>query len=210
VVTLSRNTKEVVAFKKSLVIVFDKAKKEVQVLKEVLKESEDFLEKKRKYYQKKGYSEPWIDKRLQSIEVRNELEGEWKKRGVNEARQFAVLTSILMKGTFGLKPTEHKKLKNLKKHHNLRDNMTRTELAFTILAEVTNFNLAEEKNPQGYQENKVISKESGDIVGKQRALYELQTGKKVVSDLNLLTNASATQSISCIIQRFRLLSIEII
>jgi len=79
VVILSRNTEEVVDFQKSLVIAFDKARKEIEVLKEFLKEFEVFLEKKRKFYTKKGYSDVWIEKRLKSIELRTELESEWKK-----------------------------------------------------------------------------------------------------------------------------------
>lgn len=154
VVTLSRNTEAVVDFKLGLVVAFDEAKKEIKVLEEVLQESESFLEKKKAYYQKKGYSEDWIGKRLQSIEVRTELEGEWRKRGVDNARQFAILTAILSKGVFGLSPSEHRTLKQLKKHHNLRDNMTRTELAFVILSEVTTMDMNEAENPQTYEENR--------------------------------------------------------
>lgn len=105
-VTLSRNTSEVVQFKKGLVVAFDKAKKEILLLEQVIEESEDFLQKKKIYYQKKGYSEAWIEKRLQSIEVRDELEKEWRKRGVSSPQQFAALTAILSKGTFGVTPTK--------------------------------------------------------------------------------------------------------
>lgn len=186
VVTLSRNNDEVVNFKLGLVLAFDQAKKEIKILEEVLQESEDFLEKKRLFYQKQGYSDSWIEKRLQSIEVRNELEGEWRKRGVTSAKQFAVLTAIISKGTFGITPTEHKAIKKLKSKDNLRDNMTRTELAFTILSEVTALDLTDEENPQNYEQNKVIAEKSGKIVGKQVDLYEIQTGKKVVSAMNFL------------------------
>ncbi|TAH28556.1 MAG: hypothetical protein EAZ06_09720, partial [Cytophagales bacterium] len=133
-VTLSRNSPEVVAFKKSLVVAFIQARNEVTLLQEVINESENYLEKKRLYYQKQGYSDAWIEKRLKSIEVRDELEGIWRERGINSTQQYAVLTSIISKGTFGITPKQHSELKGLKKQ-SLRDNMTRLELAFMILAE---------------------------------------------------------------------------
>jgi len=185
VVTLSRNTEEVVDFKMNLVIAFDKAKKEVQVLKEVLKESENFLEKKRKSYKKKGYSDAWIEKRLKSIEVRTELESEWRKREITTARQFAILTSLISKETFGIKPSEHKKLKKLKSQQ-LRDHMTLKELAFLSLAEVSTTEIAQTEDKQGFEENKEAALRGGKIAGDARLALEAQTGKKVVSELNFL------------------------
>jgi len=186
VVTLSRNTEAVVDFKLDLVVAFDKAKKEIKVLEEVIKESENFLDKKRAYYEKKGYSKKWIEARLKSVEIRTELESDWKQRGVDNARQFAILTAILSKGVFGITPSEHRMLKKLKKYHNLRDNMTGTELAFLILSEEATIDMNEAENPQTYEENKKIVEKSGEIAGEQRALYEKQMGKKVVSSLNFL------------------------
>lgn len=182
VATLSRNTPEVVQFKKALILAFDEAKKEINVLKEVIEESESFLKKKRSYYLKKGYFEKWTESRLQSLEVRSE----WRKRGVENTKQFAVLTAISSKGVFGITPSEHRMLKQLKKHHNLRDNMTRLELAFVILSEEATIGLNETENPTNYDENKRIVEKSGKIAGQQRTLYEKQTGKKVLSPLNFL------------------------
>lgn len=184
-VTLSRNTPEVVTFKKSLVISFDKVKKEVQVLEEVLKESEDFLEKKRKYYKKKGYSDNWIQERLKSLEVRSDLEALWRKSGVDKPRQFAVLTGIISKGVFGITPSEHKRLKSLK-HQSLRDNMTLRELVFMSLAEVSTQDFAEKEAAENYQEHKEAAQKGGSLAGRHVALYEKETGKKVVSSLNFL------------------------
>ncbi|NJL14238.1 MAG: Rha family transcriptional regulator [Microscillaceae bacterium] len=185
VVTLSRNTVEVVQFKKGLVLAFDAAKKEIKVLEEVIKESTDFIEKKRKYYQKKGYSEAWVEKRLESIEVRSELESEWRKRGITEARQFALLTSLLSKETFELTPKAHKELKGLKSQ-NLRDHMTLKELAFLTLAEVSTTEIAQTEDKQGLDENKEAALRGGKIAGDARRALEAQTGKKVVSALNFL------------------------
>ena len=152
-VTLSRNTDEVVDFKLSLVVAFDNAKKEVAILREVIHESEDILEKKRLYYQKQGYNEAWIEKRLKSIEVRQELEGIWCKRGITSTQQYAVLTAMISKGTFGITPKQHSELKGLKKQ-SLRDNMTRLELAFMILAEESTAEFTEARDAQTYQDMK--------------------------------------------------------
>ncbi len=184
-VTLSRNTDAVVDFKLSLVVAFDSAKKEVELLQEVIKESEDLLEKKRLYYQKKGYSEAWIEKRLKSIEVRSELEGIWRKRGISSAQQYAVLTSIISKGTFGITTKQHSELKGLKKQ-SLRDNMTRLELAFMILAEESTAEFTEARDAQTYQDMKDCAIDGSNIAGNARLQLEAQTGRKVVSTANFL------------------------
>ncbi|TAE11379.1 MAG: phage antirepressor protein [Bacteroidetes bacterium] len=184
-VTLSRNSPEVVAFKKSLVVAFVQARNEVALLQEVINESEDFLEKKRLYYQKQGYNEAWIEKRLKSIEVRNDLEGIWRKRGIDSSQQYAVLTAIISKGAFGITPKEHSAFKGLKKQ-NLRDNMTRLELAFMILAEESTAEFTEARDAQTYQDMKDCAKDGGNIAGNARLQLEAQTGRKVVSSLNFL------------------------
>lgn len=185
VVTLSRNTPEVVNFKKSLVIAFDQAKKEVKILEEVIRESDDFLAKKKAFYQKKGYSDAWIEKRLTSIEIRNELESIWRKNGITEARHFAILTNIIAQNTFGLTIAEHKKLKGLKSH-NLRDHMTRTELIFMMLGEEATIEFVEQDQPQDLEAHKQTAEKGGILAGTHLKLYEKETGKKVVSAANFL------------------------
>lgn len=185
VVTLSRNTEAVVDFKLSLVVAFDKAKKEVALLSEVLEESDDYLAKKRAYYEKQGYSTGWIDKRLQSIEIRKELEAEWRKRGITEAKQFAALTALISKGAFGLTPTEHKKLKGLR-HQNLRDHMTRIELIFMMLGEEATHDFVEQDDAQNFEAHKASANKGGKVANDARLIYESQTGKKVVSAQNFL------------------------
>ncbi len=184
-VTLSRNTEEVVDFKLSLVVAFDSAKKEVALLQEVIKESEDYLEKKRLYYQKQGYHEGWIEARLKNIDVREDLEAIWCKRGINTPKQYAILTSIISKGTFGITPKQHSELKGLKKQP-LRDHMTRLELAFLTLAEESTHEFTEVRDAQTYQEIKDCAKDGGDIAGNARKQLETQTGKPIVSTLNFL------------------------
>ncbi len=87
----------------------------------------------RALYQAKGYSADWIEKRMRSIAIRDELTDEWKKRGVKEQREYAILTAEISKATFGLTPTEYAELKQLKRE-NLRDHMTDLELIFSMLA----------------------------------------------------------------------------
>jgi phage regulator Rha-like protein len=195
-VTLSRNTEEVVDFKLSLVVAFDNAKKEVTLLQEVINESEDFLEKKRLYYQKQGYNEAWIEKRLKSIEVRNDLEGIWRKRGIDSSQQYAVLTAIISKGAFGITPKEHGAFKGLKKQ-NLRDNMTRLELAFMILAEESTAEFTEARDAETYQDMKDCAKDGGNIAGNARLQLEAQTGRKVVSALNFLPENRQDSRLAC-------------
>lgn len=185
VVTLSRSTEEVVDFKLALVVALDKAKKEVALLTEVLEESDDYLAKKRAYYEKQGYSTGWIDKRLQSIEIRKELEAEWRKRGISSPQQFAALTAVISKGTFGITPSEHKKLKGLKRQ-NLRDHMTRIELIFMMLGEEATHDFVEQDNSQSFEEHKTSATKGGKVANDALKVYEAQTNKKVVSALNFL------------------------
>lgn len=134
-------------------------------------------------YIKLGYSEKWINQRLKSIEVRKELTDEWKQRGVEEGKEFALLTDIISKAWSGNTTKEYKKLKNLKKE-NLRDNMTNLELVLNMLAEATTTEISKEKKPNGLVESKKIAKEGGIIAGDTRKAIEEKTGKRVVTNQN--------------------------
>ena len=142
------------------------------------------------YYRNKGYSDKWISQRLRSIEIRKELTDEWHRAGVKERRDFAALTAIVTKAWSGMQPAEYKQYKGLHKE-SLRDNMTNTELALNILAEVSTTELAREKNPQGFDESSSIAKQGGDIAGDARRALEKALGRSVISsnsaaDTNLL------------------------
>lgn len=158
-----------------------------QKIKEILssKTYQDLLDKKRQKYKKQGYSDAWIEERLDTIEVRNELETEWRKRGVTETKEFAQLSATISKETFGITPTEHKKIKGLKSQ-NLRDHMTRTELAFAKLGEVATIDIAQVQDAQGFEENRDAAQKGGKIAGAARKLLEAQTHKPVITDLNFL------------------------
>ncbi|MGQ3080654.1 MULTISPECIES: BRO-N domain-containing protein [Rhizobium/Agrobacterium group] len=137
-------------------------------------------------YQLQGRSMDWIEQRIRSIMVRKELTNEWKKRGVDESHEFAILTSVLSTRTFGVNPSEHKKLKRIQNRHNLRDHMTDLELILTQLAEKSTKEIAQIRDAQGFNENKVAARVGGDIAGNARRSLEKETGRRVVSDSNFL------------------------
>jgi len=108
----------------------------------------------REIYKAKGYSDEWIEKRVRGIAVRDELTNEWKKRGVKEGIEYAILTSEISKATFGLTPSQYKSYKGLtKQQENLRDHMTDLELIFTMLGEAATTEIARNKDAQGFPKN---------------------------------------------------------
>ena len=139
----------------------------------------------RELYKLKGYSDDWIEKRMRSIAIREELTEEWKNRGVKEQRDYAILTAEISKATFGLTPSEYKNLKGLKSQ-NLRDHMTDLELIFSMLGEASTKEIVVNTNPKGVEANKKAAKSGGKIAGDARKQLELKSGKKVVSSENFL------------------------
>ena len=139
----------------------------------------------RAIYKAKGYPDDWIEKRMRGIAIREQLTNEWEKRGVREEKQYAILTAEISEATFGLNPSEHKKLKSLK-NQNLRDHMTDLELIFTMLGEASTTEIAVQKNAQGFHQNKKAAKEGGEIAGIARRELEKKSGRKVVSQSNFL------------------------
>ncbi|MDY6367001.1 MAG: BRO family protein [Clostridia bacterium] len=135
------------------------------------------------FYRAKGYSDGWINQRLQTIEMRKKLTDEWKDRGVKEGKEYAILTDEMTKAWSGLSVKEYKALKGLKKE-NLRDNMTDIELVLNMLAEVTTTALSKREKPETFNENKKIAKRGGAFAGDTRKRYEKELGEKVVSPLN--------------------------
>ena len=134
-------------------------------------------------YLQLGYSENWINQRLKSIEIRKELTDEWKKRGMKEGFQFAILTDIITKAWSGKSTKEYKKLKDLKKE-NLRDHMTNTELILNMLAEASTKDISQAFNPENFDENVEVAKKGGDVAKVARERLEESTGKKVVTSQN--------------------------
>ena len=138
-------------------------------------------------YRAKGYTEDWIDKRIENIKTRNKLTDEWKNRDIKEGSEYSLLTAIIAKGTFGLTPTEHKNIKGLSKSsQNLRDHMTPLELIFTSLGEELTREEAVNDDAQGFDENKTAAVKGGSMAGEARKTIEIKRGKKVVSSENFL------------------------
>lgn len=135
------------------------------------------------FYRAKGYTENWINQRLQTIEMRKELTDEWKTRGIEQERDYAILTNEMTKAWSGLSIKEYKKLKGLKKE-NLRDNMTNIELVLNMLAEVTTTAISKSKEPETFGESLSIAKEGGTVAKNARTDIESRIGKSVVSPLN--------------------------
>ncbi len=138
-------------------------------------------------YKAKGYSDEWIEKRIRGILVRDELTNEWKQRGVKEGKEYAILTAEISKATFGIIPSDYKKLKGLTKtSENLRDHMTDLELIFTMLGEASTTEIAQNKNAKGFVENHKAAKAGGSVAGKARKDLEQKSGKKIVSKQNFI------------------------
>jgi len=139
----------------------------------------------RELYKLKGYSEDWIEKRMRSIAIREELTDEWKSRGIKEKPEYAILTAEISRATFGINPSEHKVIKGLK-NQNLRDHMTDLELIFSMLGEASTKEITVNTDSQGFEENRRAAKAGGKIAGDARKQLELKSGKKVVTTENYL------------------------
>ena len=139
----------------------------------------------RALYKAKGYPDGWIEKRMRGIAIREELTDEWKERGVKEDAEYSILTAEISKATFGLTPSQYKRLKGLKRE-NLRDHMNDLELIFNMLGEAATTEITRNKDAHGFSENKDTAREGGEVAGKARKDLESRTGKRVVSRKNYL------------------------
>ena len=134
-------------------------------------------------YLKKGYSEEWVHQRLLAIRIRNELTDEWKKRGVQKGKEYAILTDEITRAWSGMSTRQYKQFKSLKKE-NLRDNMSDLELVLTMLAEASTTDIAKAEQPQGFDENQKVARRGGNVAGIARKALEAETGRTVVTSQN--------------------------
>ncbi|WP_316520009.1 Bro-N domain-containing protein [Neglectibacter sp. CSJ-5] len=134
-------------------------------------------------YQKKGYDTDWIHQRLLSIRVRNELTAEWQERGVQQGKEYAILTDEITKAWSGMTTRQYKKLKGLKKE-NLRDNMSTMEIVLNMLAEATTTELSKAHQPEGFSESQKIARRGGSYAGQVRQDIEKDTGRPVITSQN--------------------------
>lgn len=134
-------------------------------------------------YRQKGYSEEWIERRMRGIETRNELTDAWSEHGVEEGKEYAILTNEISQATFGVSIANHKAIKSLKRE-NLRDHMTKLELLFTELGEASTTAIVNARNPQGLKQNVQAAREGGKIAGDARKALEEKSNVSVVSNIN--------------------------
>ncbi|MEO7314357.1 MAG: hypothetical protein ABIW47_04165 [Ginsengibacter sp.] len=170
----------------------------------------------RELYKFKGYPDDWIEKRMRCIAIREELtdsprwlftlplinkdlsltiqRGKWKARDLKEHKEYAMLTAEISRATFGITPSQYKKVKGLKSQ-NLRDHMDDLELIFSMLGEASTTAIVKTKNPKGLVENKIVAKQGGSVAGKARIDLEKKSGKKVVSAENFLRESKKNKQI---------------
>lgn len=135
------------------------------------------------FYRAKGYTEGWINQRLQTIEMRKELTDEWKARGIDSSRDYAILTNEMTRAWSGMTVQEYKEFKGLRKE-NLRDNMTNIELVLNMLAEVTTTAISRQEQPENFDQNRDVARRGGNVAKNARKDIESQLGASVVSPLN--------------------------
>lgn len=148
----------------------------------------------RALYKAKGYSDDWIEKRMRSIAIRDELTDEWKKRGVKEKREYAILTAEISEATFGLTPSQYAEFKRLKRE-NLRDHMTDLELIFSMLGEAATTEITRTRDAQDFPGNKQAARAGGTVAGNARRELEQKSGRKVVTSENYLALAQSTKKV---------------
>jgi len=141
----------------------------------------------REIYRQKGYSETWIEKRMRGIAVRDELTDEWKKRGLKEQTEYAILTAEISKATFGMTPKEYRDYKGLGRlGDNLRDHMNDLELIFTMLGEASTTEIARNTDALGFSKNRRAAREGGRVAGDARKALEKKSGRRVSTKENYL------------------------
>ena len=144
-------------------------------------------ERMKELYEKKGYPKDWIDKRLRGIAIRQNLTDEWKKRGITEEKDYAILTAEISKATFGMTPSQYKEFKGLtKKSQNLRDHMDDLELIFTMLGERVTTEISEKEQPETFKESKKVAQRGGNVAGIARKETEKELGRSVSNPNNFL------------------------
>ena len=149
-------------------------------------------------YQRKGYSPDWIHQRILAIRVRNELTAEWQARGVEQGREYAILTDEITRAWSGMTTKQYKQLKGLKKQ-NLRDNMSTTEIILNMLAETSTKDISQKEQPEGFEESRQVAKRGGRVAHIARQALEAETGEPVITSQNAAQlNAMVTQVIETV------------
>ncbi|MBQ9833727.1 MAG: Bro-N domain-containing protein [Bacilli bacterium] len=144
------------------------------------------MDRMKQIYEKKGYSKSWIEQRERGITTRHNLTDEWKERGANEGRDYAILTNEIYKSGFGLTAKEYKNIKGIHESQNLRDSMTNIELALTNLGEAAAVEFHKKNNSQGLNNLKTDMTKAGNVLNKAKQEIENELQKPVVSSENYI------------------------
>lgn len=149
-------------------------------------------------YEQKGYPKDWIDKRLRGIAIRQNLTDEWRERGIQTKRDYAILTAEISKATFGMTPSQYRKFKHIpeKSKANLRDNMTDLELIFTMLGERVTTEISQQEKPETFEKSKRVASRGGGVAGTARKQTEKELGRSVISKQNYLATESTQKQIN--------------
>lgn len=154
-------------------------------------------ERMKEIYSAKGYPKDWIDKRLRGVAIRQNLTDEWRERGIEEQKDFAILTAEISKATFGMTPKEYKKHKNLPQQSkaNLRDHMNDLELIFTMLGERVTTELSQDEKPNSFTRSKDVAKRGGKAAKGARKATEKELGRSVITKKNYLSETKKKKQI---------------
>lgn len=144
------------------------------------------MDRMKDIYEKKGYSKSWIEQRERGIATRHNLTDEWKERGVNKGKDYAILTNEIYKSGFGLNAKEYKNIKGLHESKNLRDSMTNIELALTNLGEATAVEFHKKNNSKGLKELKLDMNKAGKVLNKAKNEIENELDRAIVTGENYI------------------------
>jgi hypothetical protein len=134
-----------------------------------------------KLYRRRGYDKRWIDKRLRSASTRQDLVGEWHRRGAGDSEHYRDLTNRLMTEAFGMDVETYRRYKGLSRAtEKLRDHMTDLELALVSLAETAATGLSRDRNSTNLQQLQKDVTDAGKIVAHTRNQIERAGGKPII------------------------------
>lgn len=134
-------------------------------------------------YKQMGMDDAWIEKRMKGIIDRNQLTDVWKKGGITEPLEYAILTNEIYSEWSGMNAKEYKQFKGIRKE-SLRDNMSDLEVLLADIGETATKELAKEFGPNGLDENKDIAKRGGKIAKNTRENLEKELGRSVITKEN--------------------------
>ncbi len=151
------------------------------------------IERAKDYYLQKGYSPEWVQSRIAGIDTRISFTDSLKEKGIKGGYEYAVLTNEMYKSWSGFTAKEYKEFKGLAQKESLRDNMTPMELATTLFSETAARELIEHSDALGFVETQNQIHIAGSITKEAVDKIKMETGKDVVTHLNMKALNSATK-----------------